>query len=215
MKIYEFTGNYIEEKSYVICENRKVLMIDVIWTEELDAFLAVKNPESILILLTHEHFDHIYGVNHYRELYNCKVMCSKSCGKLIQSSRTNLALYQSVILGDRLNGTNSHGLEEDYGCFADVTFEETTQIEWEGHVISMHETPGHSKGSICIQMDDQYLFTGDSLLLKNQVITKAPGGSRKDYQEVTKPYLKSIPKDVWVYPGHGESALMKEFIFSD
>lgn len=213
MTVYEFIGAYIDEKTYVICEGKDVLMIDAIWTQELDEFLESRDPDNVQIILTHEHIDHIYGVNHYRELYNCQVMCSRKCSELITDCKTNFAMYQPIIFENRFIDYDVSGVNADYSCYADTFFDNSIQYEWNSHVVYMKETPGHSKGSICIVVDDKILFTGDSLLLRNKIITKIPGGSKKAYLEITKPYLESIKDDVIVYPGHGESALMKEFSF--
>ena len=85
------------------------------------------------------------------------------------------------------------------------------QFDWQGHSIFVRETPGHSPGSICIIIDNQILFTGDSLLKNDPVVFRLPGGNRKDYNAYTLPYLKSLDKDLMVCPGHGEDGILKEF----
>lgn len=57
-----------------------------------------------------------------------------------------------------------------------------------------------------------YLFSGDSLIKGKKVITRLPGGSKKDYQAITLPFLKSLPDDMVVFPGHGEPGTLKELL---
>ena len=47
-----------------------------------------------------------------------------------------------------------------------------TQIYW-------FHTPGHTKGSVCILIED-WLFTGDTIIPGVKTYTKFPGGSKKD-----------------------------------
>ena len=73
------------------------------------------------------------------------------------------------------------------------------------------ETPGHSPGSICILINDKYIFSGDSLVDGNKVITRLPGGSRKDYNQITKPFLEGLSEDSIIFPGHGQEGCIKDF----
>ena len=65
-------------------------------------------------------------------------------------------------------------------------------------------------GSICISIEDRYIFTGDSLVQGAKIVTRLPGGNKSLYKEITKPYLETFPKDAIIYPGHGEVSLMSE-----
>lgn len=101
---------------------------------------------------------------------------------------------------------------QPYACKADSTFEEEEQRTWEGHSLLLRETPRHSKGSICILLDERYLFSGDSLVTGYPTITRLPGGSKKEYEAVTLPYLKSLNPELMVYPGHGDPQKLKDFV---
>lgn len=46
------------------------------------------------------------------------------------------------------------------------------------------------------------MFSGDSLFRDYPTTTGLPGGSKKKWQEKSLPLLKSLPEDVFVYPGH-------------
>lgn len=71
-------------------------------------------------------------------------------------------------------------------------------------------TPGHTAGSCCIIWNDTTVFTGDSLLLNTPTITRLPGGSTKQYKNITLPFLKSLPRDMFVLPGHGPEFRMAD-----
>jgi hydroxyacylglutathione hydrolase len=88
---------------------------------------------------------------------------------------------------------------------ADIVFKDNFILKWGEHNLKLMETPGHALGSICILLDEQWIFTGDSLLADVDVITRLPGGSRKKYKEITLPILNDLSKDLQVYSGHGRS----------
>jgi len=64
------------------------------------------------------------------------------------------------------------------------------------------ETPGHSKGGICILYDD-VLFSGDTLFHRGTIgRTDLPGGSEKEMQQSLKKLEKIKYKTLC--PGHGQ-----------
>ena len=94
----------------------------------------------------------------------------------------------------------------------DTVFEQEYDFMWGEHSLHLVTTPGHTLGSICIIMDEKYLFTGDSLIPGEPIITRFPSGDMKAYEEVTKPFLMSLNHEYMVYPGHGESMKLGDML---
>lgn len=62
-------------------------------------------------------------------------------------------------------------------------------------------TPGHTKGGLCIIVEDKYLLTGDTLFIGDCGRTDFPGGSNEQmYRTIQR--LKALPDHLIVYPGH-------------
>ena len=198
---------------YVLIENNSALIIDPNISQEAKDYLISEKVNSIFMMLTHEHYDHISGVNWLKQNFsNCTVVCSEKCHQNMQSPLRNGSKYFKALFIDK----DSNKREEadkiiPIICMGDIVFKKEKNMIWEGHNIILTETPGHSEGSICICIDDRFLFTGDSLLKDSPVITKMPGGSNKDYEEITLKYLNSIDDNVLVYPGHGATGMLKDF----
>jgi len=69
------------------------------------------------------------------------------------------------------------------------------------HIRVIH-TPGHTPDSICLLVDDQKLFTGDTLFVSECGRTDLLGGNAKDlYNSLFNKILK-LHDTVEVYPGH-------------
>lgn len=210
MQIKTFRFLPIDSRMYLITEGDQAVVVDPCIDQQALTALEGLEIRQITILLTHEHYDHISGVNWLKERFPCKVLCSAACAACLPDDKKNLSRYFDVLMTGRFQ-QESVQRTHPYTCEATDTFEGYSVRKWQGHVIEMRETPGHSPGSICIVMDGKYLFTGDSLLKEDEIITRLPGGNRRQYEQITKPYLESLPGELYVYPGHGEGGLLKEF----
>jgi len=137
-----------------------------------------------------------------------------SCAYRINDSRKNHSKYYealSLISGDAFQNNKMEYIK--YRCYADQTCKGYYKFSWQGHIIEMYETPGHSKGSSCIVFDNAYLFLGDTLLPGSEYNKRLPGGDRKALVEISKPIILQLPKHIIVYPGHGDVFHLSEFLW--
>lgn len=215
--IHTYSFYPIDARMYILIEGTKALVIDPCILEEALQFLKENHVTELLILLTHEHYDHVSGVNWLRQnIPSVQVLCSSECAKALPEPSDNLSRFWEVLFLGKDAKTQEYVRNmniQPYSCKADKTFDGETQLLWEGHSLFLKETPGHSKGSVCILLDERYLFSGDSLVTGYPTITRLPGGSKKDYAALTVPYLKSLNPELTVYPGHGDPQQLKEFGF--
>ena len=87
------------------------------------------------------------------------------------------------------------------------------QLNLDPFDILVHHTPGHSAGSVCLEIEG-YLFTGDTLFKQNVGNTDNYKSDPADLIKSLK-YLLTLSKDLIVEPGHRESTILKneeEFI---
>ena len=132
--------------------------------------------------------------------------------KILKSSRKNLSRYFDAFCELQTWVTVEEPVVNiDYSCQADRSFEDHLTLEWQGNKICLFECPGHSLGSICILVNNEILFSGDSLFRDYPTTTGLPGGSKKKWQEKSLPLLKSLPEDVFVYPGHFNGFYIKDY----
>ena len=72
MKIITCTTPLLEQNMYIVEEGKHCIVIDPYYDEKTAVLLEGKIVD--LLLVTHEHYDHISGVNKFKELYGCKLL---------------------------------------------------------------------------------------------------------------------------------------------
>lgn len=213
-QVYKYVLDAIDSNMYIWIRDNEACVIDPHINEDADEMLQQADVEKVWIILTHEHCDHILGVNHFRSHFDCTIIGSATAKDNVVNPSKNLSAYYRALLIDKDEETIQRAeqiFSEDYCCQVDIGFEKEYLFDCKGIKLHMIETPGHSTGSICIVVNDKYIFTGDSLVDGNPIITRLPGGSKKDYKNVTKPFLEGLSKDMIVFPGHGMEGRMSNF----
>ena len=212
MEIRRFVSNLLMSNMYILAEKDGCIIIDPFsnsknFMREIGTFAR----EKTLVILTHEHFDHISGVNFMKDNYGISVYASVACAQNLQKPNMNLSRHfdafcqmQSWIPGYKCDYSG------DYICSADVTFSGEMEISWMGHLIRLIEAPGHSQGSIFICIDDKYLFSGDSIFKDYPTGTRFTGGNTTTFNILTQPLIESFNKGTIVYPGHFDSFNIEE-----
>lgn len=226
-EVKKFVWGFLDSNMYLLEEDNHFLVIDPI--DEDAALEKCSEASSVMVFLTHEHFDHISGLNRLRffccgknglksgvgdrrfnQIQNnaqnrisCKVIASETCSEGIQDARANLSAYADVLAA--LGGKQITNKWEPFVCeAADAVFSKNYLFFWMGHSVELFYTPGHSAGSSCLLLDDM-LFVGDTIL-KNNLMVQFPGSSKKLYKEVTVPILKKLlARAKSVFPGHGDT----------
>jgi len=206
--VYQFVMPVICSNMYVMIDGICALVIDPHISSEAEEILSREGVRDCTVLLTHEHFDHISGVNRLRELCPCRVICTAVCANLIESAqRSGAATFGALFL---LGHTEEERQEiepwlvPNYTCRADETYEREMELDWHGITLTLREMKGHSRGSQVIEAEGRYIFAGDNLVPWEPVITRLPGGSRVIYEKTVRSYLQALPSHCIVYPGHGE-----------
>ena len=199
IEIRRYESGLLSSNMYVIVEGNHAVVID--------PFEDTAPANGLIIdyiILTHEHYDHISGVNLWKKARDAPVLCSRPCAENIQDPKKNLAYYfrEFCELQTWMKLDEIPPYDPDYSCQADETFEDEMNLEWAGHQLHLFELPGHSMGSIGIVLDSDCFFSGDSLMENCEIALRLPGGSRKKWHDIGLPRLKSIPQGIRVYPGH-------------
>lgn len=212
--VYRFSMPVIDSSMYLIPAGESCLIVDPCVSGEAEALLHEFRIRDCLILLTHEHYDHISGVNRLRELLPCRVVCSRDCAERMKDPRKNGAAYFEALTIQRDEAAREMVqklLEPDYTCQADQTYTGKLCLRWQDLDLCLRSAPGHSPGSQVVEIAKRWYFTGDSLIPGLEVITRLPGGNRRVFEEITQPYLRTIAPGSIVFPGHGAEARLSGY----
>lgn len=204
---------YIHSNMYLRIEQDEALIVDPQSSAEAMQKLEAAGVKRLLILLTHEHFDHVSGVNFFREkILNTTVIAHVYCAERVKTAKNNRPLALLLMAEDEerdaiMRFYETIRVEE---IRVDVSIREETSLSWLTHTMRLVPCPGHSPGSMVICFDQTHVFSGDYLIPDTEVILRYPGGSARDYAAVTKPFLLALPRGVQILPGHKEPYFLDE-----
>lgn len=153
------------------------------------------------IILTHEHYDHCWGVNELKNRYpNAELVCSLECSEAIRDPRRNYSHY-------RCN-------KEFVINKADILLEGIGwNIKWEGNNLIFKPSKGHSSSGIFIILGDA-LFSGDTLIKDVRTVTQFKTGSKEELKSSLEYLLSCKGNNYTIYPGHGETFLLDKYDLS-
>jgi glyoxylase-like metal-dependent hydrolase (beta-lactamase superfamily II) len=195
-RIYQLRGEKPGSHVYLIKGDTKNVLIDtgvagkfpVLKRRLTELGLHVKDVN--LIILTHEHYDHIGATAFFH--------------------RT------AVIAAHRL-AANKLELQDEFVTFSkyrdqpskpfwvDVWLEDGSIIDLGNYELQVIHTPGHTSGCICLyEPRAGLLFTGDTVFAGGTLSEIAVGGNVSDY--VNSVRRLSNLKVKQIYPGHGRTS---------
>ncbi|MBD0353197.1 MAG: MBL fold metallo-hydrolase, partial [Flavisolibacter sp.] len=158
---------------------------------ELKRFIEQNNLHPLYLLNTHCHLDHIFGNRWVHKTYNLTLHLNKLEKPVLEYGPVAGQMWQLPF--DNYDGA-FHFIDE-----GDVI----RLGEDELHILF---TPGHSPGSITFyNRAGKFIISGDVLFNGSIGRTDLPGGDFSLLEESIKTKLYTLPEDVIVYPGHGDS----------
>lgn len=137
---------------HLIKANDGYIAIDAAQHEEvIEREMAKFNIDPQLVravLLTHSDYDHVGAIKLFK---NATVYISAAEEQMINGKTARMSFFHK----NKLN--HAYNLIED-----------NQVLDIAGLKVQGILTPGHTPGSMCYLINDQYLFTGDTLSLKSQ-----------------------------------------------
>ena len=215
-KVYRFIYEPVNSNMYFLPLGEIGLVFDPNVSEELQSLFKQLGIKRIQIVLTHEHHDHTTGVVWLQELIDSQLYCNEDCAHQISSEKGNMPRLVAVALKTKDLADGGHRYEEFMGSYkpyslkADKTFRKRDNLTIEDCTIECYSTPGHSLGSACYILDNRYIFTGDSLIQNTPTITRFRTSDNDAFETITRPFLRSLDKNMLVFPGHGEPFKINE-----
>ena len=157
--------------------------------DQLSGFIKDKGLKPVKILLTHAHFDHVFGLKECAQMYGIPVYMDPADKETLHS-----ADWYCRNFGFRTPPTDVE--TEDIHDGDTVKFGKTT--------FEVLSTPGHTPGGVCyLDRTDKVLFSGDTLFAGSIGRTDHPQGDYDRLMEGIFGKLVPLDGDITVIPGHG------------
>ncbi len=191
MKIISFSLGQLQANCYFIINENNCLIIDPaddasFILEELQR----RKLKLVAMLATHGHFDHIMATGEIQMNYDVPLYISK----------------KDIFLVKRLNETAKYFLGFDPHALKPKKLEymQEGNFQIKNFELRIITTSGHTPGSCCFYFEkEKIIFTGDTLFKQGIGRFDFSYSNKKDLKRSLERLLK-LPREVIVYPGHGE-----------
>lgn len=198
LKIGKIVMGSVQTNCYFLYQEdeKKIIVVDPADKGEY-LYNAFKEAgfEVVAILLTHGHFDHIWGSNKLRELAGVQVFAFEDEKDVCESSKLNV----------------SADVGRPYEARVDWYLKDGETVSIEGMEFKVIWTPGHTQGSCCYYFEkDNILISGDTLFEGSVGRSDLPTGDGKLLSRSLKERLMILPDETVVYPGHGNSTTIAD-----
>lgn len=152
------------------------------------------------IIMTHGHTDHTWGVNALKERYpDSKLVCSELCEKYAKKASKAYFLFYY----------NAHNYRYELKSADLIIYEQEEFLDWHNNVITFILTPGHSRGSMCIIIENM-IFTGDTIMPFPPHFNSRDS-NENDWNESIEQIVRRCDSTILVYPGHGDRLTLNEW----
>ena len=141
------------------------------------------------LIHTHGHIDHV----------SATVAIQRQTGAPVLLHEADQILLDNLTLQGTMFGLTAPPAPtvDKYICEGD-------EINWGQHTLSVIDTPGHSPGGVCLNLEgEQILFAGDTLFQGSIGRTDLWGGDSEQLLDSIQEKLWRLDDDTIVCPGHG------------
>ncbi len=195
MPINTFPIGPLETNCYVVHINGDALVVDPGATlscglDEVVSFIQSNRLSLKAVLLTHLHFDHIYGVAE------------------LLAGPAKIKAYAATADFPLISVSSSHATRWGLPPVSPFTPDPIAPGPCRFFSISgeIRMTPGHSPGSLALYLPgENAVISGDTLFYRSIGRTDLAGGDPKAIQVSIQKQLFTLPDETRVFPGHGPS----------
>ncbi|ORY04160.1 Metallo-hydrolase/oxidoreductase [Basidiobolus meristosporus CBS 931.73] len=196
-KIYEYA---IEMRNfvYIIADvvSRLCVVVDACWDAQgiMDVIKREK-LHCIGAIVTHYHFDHVGGTP--PSPFNQLPIKVTGLATMIKKW-PNVRAY---IHQEDIRYVRESNPEIDPNRIIPTTHDFELKLGTDSIIRFLH-TPGHTPGSQCLLVNNNRLFSGDTLFLGTCGRLDLPGACKLDMFQSLQQVLKDLDDNTMVYPGH-------------
>lgn len=186
-------------ENIIFCSNTYVLRINGsqdVWLVDcgdMEKVLQSLDADERIcgVLVTHAHFDHIYGIPILLEKFPKCILVTNEWGvKALNDDKLNLSRYHGVSVQIESTNVNFFLDGDTIPLFSNV-------------IAAVYETPGHNPSCLTYKVQD-YFFTGDAYIPNTTVVTNLPYSDKEVALSSYQRIVSLLDEDVVVCSGHGD-----------
>ena len=191
MIVNQVVNSVFRSCSYILTHAGHSCLVDC---GDVDQILPYIKGTLCGILLTHGHFDHIYGLNQLLNLYPDVPVYTNDYGlETLFDDKLNFSKFYGNTL--QLQPVNNISILHDGDEFE----------LFDGVKVHAVFTPGHSPCCVTWVLDDM-MFTGDSYIPGVKTVTNLPHCDKKQ-AACSEILIKKLAEHRTVYPGHAPESM--------
>ena len=188
MPVLTFSLGPLENNCHLYQNGTDALIIDPSG-HMVDILTEIKNKKLKIqgILLTHLHFDHVYGCAELESFMDTPIMAGKEDIEI-----SDVLISSAVRYGlPKVDEFHPVPLAEGIHKFGSIE-------------VDVRHVPGHSPGSLAYYIkDENIVFTGDVLFYRSIGRSDLPMGDFELLAKSIREKLYTLPENTVVYCGHG------------
>ncbi|MBP5625400.1 MAG: MBL fold metallo-hydrolase [Bacteroidales bacterium] len=199
LNIRTLTCNLLQERTYVAWEGTGACVIIDPGCygdgelQDLEGLLAQESLTPAAILLTHGHFDHIFGVKALQDRFGGIPVFMHPADEAVLDYGADMA--------------RQLGLTPAATDFRRTPVRDGQTLEIAGIRFEVIATPGHTPGGVCYYVREaDILFSGDTLFAGSIGRTDFPYGEYDDLIRSIMERVILLDPAVRILPGHGPSS---------
>ncbi len=186
MKISCFTGGMVETNGYLVEGPDGNLLVDA--PAGVAAWLENAGIKVSVLLLTHQHYDHVEDANAVRQT-GAKVLAFSGYSEELTLEAVGRAWGMPIRV-------------EPFSVDQTVSHDENLIVC--GLNIHVRHVPGHATDGLVFHLPDHaLLFSGDTLFAGSIGRADLPGGNPRQLIDGISRHIMTLPASTRVFPGHG------------
>lgn len=202
VEINRFVNQLMEANCFVVVDHdsESCLIIDPASENAENEINYIEENHLHLdyVLITHTHADHCWGANSLKRRYPEMKLLYHEDKYMNREIMLFFRMWHENVNYRYVLAPSENPISDGY------------LINWHGHQMKFVLTPGHSEGSICIEIDG-VLFTGDTIMPFPPYFN-GRGSDKTVWEKSVKKLVSLYKPETKIYPGHGDALTLGEWM---
>lgn len=198
IKIESFVFNMFYENTFVVSDDSKECVIidpgcySQHERDKLSRYISRQGLKPVHLLNTHCHIDHVFGNRFVADTWKLKLTIPDGEQSVLDAFPKISEMYAIPNIQQSPD--------------PEIILFENDIVKFGNTTMKVISAPGHSPGGICFYMEDEKILIAGDVIFEDSIgRTDLPGGNHNLLIQNIKTKILTLPEDVQIYCGHGNS----------